>query len=237
MGARHSAVGRTARRTVRRPAPVGATALRAARPRALRRRTTAPWLLCAASLVAACSPSIVRASGTATVPTGAPIPTTTTTADPWAVPAVIDATYLNRVLAQLDHIDGDAYRDARAMNAVTPRYLQLERSIRADDAEVALDVKNLRHDLAHNWANVRQAPGDRRTTVLKLIPAPAPCVFASVSLNLADYTINPVKYPTWSVALLPAAPTTVNPTHWVLAEDGFDFHGGIPSAASACATS
>ncbi len=237
MGARHSAVVRPARPTVRRPAPVGATALRAARPRALPRRTTAPWLVCAASLVAACSPSIVRASGTATVPTGAPIPTTTTTADPWAVPAVIDATYLNRVLAELDHIDGDAYRDARAMKAVTPRYLELERSIRADDTEVALNTKIIRNAMAQDWRNVRPLPGDRHTAVIRMIPAPAPCVFAAVSVNLDDFTLKSVKYPPWSVALLPAPPSNDNPTHWVLVEDGFELDGSIPSATHACATS
>ncbi len=237
MGARHSAVGRPARPTVRRPAPVGATALRAASPRALPRRTTAPWLVCAASLVAACSPSIVRASGTATVPTGASIPTTTTTADPWAVPAVIDVAYLNRVLAELDHIDGDAYRDARAMNAVTPRYLELERSIRADDTEVALNTKILQAELGRNWANVRTPLGDRHTKVLKMISAPAPCIFATVTIDLDDYTVSPVKFPPWSIALLSASPTTDNPTHWVLAEDGFNPDGSTPSATSACARS
>ncbi len=183
MGARHSAVGRTARRTVGRPAPVGATALGAVRPGVVRRHTTALCFACAASLAAACSPSIVRASGTASVPTGAPIPTTTTTADPWAVPAVINATYLNRVLAELNHIDGDAYRDARAMNAVTPRYLELERSIRADDAEVALVTKDLRNVIGQHWFNVRQVPGDRRMMVLATVPAAAPCVFAPVSMT------------------------------------------------------
>jgi len=207
------------------PARVGASAT-------LARRSV---LVCAAALVAACSPSIVRASGTATVPTGAPIPTTTTTADPWAVPAVIDATYLNRVLAELDHVDGDALRETRAMNAVTPRFVELERSIRADDAEVALVTKDVRSVMGQNWFNIRQVPGDRHTKVLTILPARAPCVFASVSIDFDDFTLKPVKYPPWSIALLPAPPTIDNPTHWVLVEDGYELNGSIPSAASACA--
>jgi len=193
-------------------------------------------LVCAAALVAACSPSIVRASGTAAVPTGAPIPTTTTTADPWAVPAVIDATYLNRVLAELDHVDGDAHRDARLMSAVTPRYLELERSIRADDAEVALGTKVLQSDIQQHWFNVRQVPGDRHMRVRAIIPASPPCVFASVEMDLNDFTVKPVTYPPWSIALLPAPPSTTNPTHWVLVQDGFELDGSIPSATRACAT-
>ena len=46
------------------------------------------------------------------VPTAQVRPAPPTTADPYAVPAVIDIAYVNRVLAALDQVDGDATREA-----------------------------------------------------------------------------------------------------------------------------
>ncbi len=70
--------------------------------------------LCAGLVVLAACSSGTKPGGTATVPTAAPTTTTTAAADPWAVPATITPAYLDRVLAELDHIDGNAKRDARA---------------------------------------------------------------------------------------------------------------------------
>ena len=77
---------------------------------------------------------------------------TTTTVDPWAVPAAITAAYVNRVLAELNHIDGDAIRSARAANALTPKFNELEMSIRATPQELQLVYQCLGQDQGRRLA-------------------------------------------------------------------------------------
>jgi hypothetical protein len=160
---------------------------------------------------------------------------TTTTADPWAVPSTITAPYLDRVLAELNHIDGNAFRDARAHNAVTPTYVADERAIRADDAEVALQEADLGKYVASGFAAIRSNPGDIAMTVVRMLPAPAPCVIGAVSVDFSAVTSSPISYPPWFIALVPRAPDAANPTHWALADDGFQSDGASLNAATACA--
>jgi len=64
-------------------------------------------------------PSATSSRPAATAPAAAPGPTTTTApADPYAVPEVIDAAYVNRVLAALYAIDGDTTREVLATGRV-----------------------------------------------------------------------------------------------------------------------
>lgn len=77
-----------------------------------------------AVLVACSSDPQSSAEPSATVPTA---PATTTTTDPYAVPAVIDAAYVNRVLAGLDAAFGDIVRElasARRLPDNTPDRLK-----------------------------------------------------------------------------------------------------------------
>ena len=74
-------------------------------------------------------------------------------------------------------------------------------------------------------------------TVETLLPAVRPCVLASVAIDLTAVTVGaPQTYPQWYVALVPAAANDVNPTHWALADDGFESSGNAPQALQACAT-
>ena len=86
---------------------------------AVTRRTAIPAVLAALALLAsaACSgggadkgsaganPTLAT-DPPRTNPTLATVPAPTTTTNPYAVPAVIDAAYVNRVLAGLDAADG-----------------------------------------------------------------------------------------------------------------------------------
>jgi len=196
------------------------------------------------AVLAACSTS-TKSGGTATVapsaPTTAPttaIPTTSTTADAWAVPATITPEYLNRVLAELDHIDGDAFRDARAHNAVTPRFIELEQAIRAGTHELDFQEREITQEIEKGWSKIRQVPGDRVITVEHILTAPAHCVLAAVAIDFSGVTVGaPLAYPQWYAALVPSDPSTINPTHWAFADDGFEPNGGAPTPEAACAVS
>jgi hypothetical protein len=203
------------------------------------------WPFCAGLAVLAACSSATRSGGTGTVPPSAPTtvpgtaaPATATTADPWAVPATITPEYLDRVLAELDHIDGDAFRDARAHNAVTPTFIELEGAIRAGPHELAFQEKEVDTTMAVGWKNIKEMPGDRVMTVESLLTAPPPCVLAAVAIDFSPRTVSkPVPYPQWYAALVPSQVNKTNPTHWSLADDGFEPDGGPPSPDQACAVS
>ena len=194
--------------------------------------------LCVGLVVLAACSSGSKPGGSASVPAAAATAASTTTADPWAVPSTITPAYLDRVLAKLNHIDGEAFRDARAHNAVTPTYITDEESIRASPNEVQLREDLVNKDVAIHWAGVTNVPGDRRMTVMSILTAPRPCVLAAVSVDFAPITVGaPQKYPPWYVALVPRTSSDVNSTHWALADDGFEPGGGAPTPGHACAVS
>ncbi len=63
----------------------------------------------------------------------ATVPASTTTTDPYAVPATIDIAYLNRVFAALEKINGDATRLIVAHHAITPDAAKLLSAIYTED--------------------------------------------------------------------------------------------------------
>jgi hypothetical protein len=192
--------------------------------------------LCAGLVVLAACSSGTKGSGTATVPPAAPT-TASATTDPWAVPSTITAPYLDRVLAELNHIDGNAFRDARAHNAVTPTYLADERAIRAGAHELQVSEELINEDITMHWTDVRPVPGDRSMAVTSILSAPDPCILAAVNVDFSSITVGaPQTYPPWYVALVPTPMSGTNSTHWVLADDGFEPGGGPPSSSHACAT-
>ena len=193
--------------------------------------------LCVGLVVLAACSSGSKPGGSATVPSAAAT-AASTTADPWAIPSTITPAYLDRVLAELNHIDGNAFRDARAHNAVTQTYVADERAIRASPHEIQLREDLVNKDVAIHWAGVANVPGDRRMTATSILTEAAPCVLAAVSVDFAPITVGPPqKYPPWYVALVPRASTDINLTHWALADDGFEPNGEPPTPAHACAVS
>ena len=191
--------------------------------------------ICAGLAVLAACSSGTRPGGTATVPSAPATTTPTTTADPWAVPATITAPYVDRVLAELNHIDGTAKRSARTAGVITSTFTLLESEIRAGKANLDLVTRDWQQNIDRQFAGIRATPGDRHTTVTKLLPAPLPCVLAAVAVDFSDVTVGEArKYPPWYVALVPTSSSADNPTHWSFADDGFEPNGGAPDPAHAC---
>jgi hypothetical protein len=175
-----------------------------------------------------CSSGSANPGGTATV---------RTSVDPWAVPAVITVPYVNRVLAELNHIDGDAIRSARAANAITPKFQQLEMATSATPQEFQLVEQVWTKTKTNGWTNISPSPGDVVSTVLRLTDASASCVVAKVRENLQPEGPGGVGIaPQWWVALLPHPPSAINPTHWAFVFNGYETSptpGGVP--INACA--
>ncbi len=182
--------------------------------------------LCAATVVAACAGGAVHPRGAATVPTVPP-----TTGDPWAVPSTIDAAYIDRVLAFLDHMQGEALRSVRQSNSLTSRYQTIEAAIRADAHEIRLQDALQRQNIAAGWPNISAVPGDRYSQVQRILQSGPTCIVAAVNEDFSRLTVaKPVPYPQWYVGLLHSDQSMVNPTHWAISYDGYESAGGVPDA-------
>lgn len=189
-------------------------------PRAVRLALVA--LLLAAS--AACrASSAEKVSGpTATVATE-PAPTTTT--NPYAVPPVIDAAYVNRVLAGLDSVTGDVVRLVVQTRTIPPEAYDRLRAVYAEDKWLQLDIDSLQSDLRNGLVGYRPQPGNAVTTVTQLLTVSPTCVFSRVNRDYSPVGTNSSSSDTQWIALKPLNrdrdPSGYNKTGWALAYSGF----------------
>lgn len=177
-------------------------------------------LVVATFLVAACSNGSDEAQQRTTVPTA---PALTTTTNPYTVPEVIDAAYVNRVLAGLDAAVGDVVRMVAQERTVSPEALARLRAIYSHE-EATAQANGLILDLAAGFPGFRG--GDRRSTVSKVVTVSPECIFAEVSRDMTPVAANPSPdlAVQW-VALRPLDaendPGHFNPTPWVMVFDGY----------------
>ena len=173
---------------------------------------------------AACSDSRAdKASPTATVATDPP-PTTTT--NPYAVPAVIDIAYVNRVLAGLDAAIGDVLRIIMRANTIPTEAFDRLKALYADPDFLQIQFDNYQSDIRKKFASYKSPPGNQTTTVVRLITAKTTCIFAQVQRNYAAVSASgaPDPHALW-VGLRPIDeaqdPNHYNPTLWAYTYDGF----------------
>jgi hypothetical protein len=155
----------------------------------------------------------------------ATVPQATTTTDPYAVPPVIDEAYVNRVLAGLDQVVGDAVRSVVRTRLLDEEVLLRLKAISSDDA-LQLKLNGLQKDLLGGMEGYRDPPGNKITTATRLIAANPSCVFAEVVKNFSAVNADGAQHLSiqW-VALVPLDPTRdpkhYNVTGWMFAYDGF----------------
>ncbi len=173
---------------------------------------------------AACSGATADKAGpTATVRTEPPA---TTTTNPYAVPAVIDAAYVNRVLAGLDAIRGDVARLVlRTQNIPREAYDRLK-AMYADPDFLQINIDGLQLDIREGFRAYRPEPGNNVTLVRELITARPDCIFARVDRDRSAVGVKPPPNVSveW-VALRPLDrardPAGYNATGWAYVYDGF----------------
>lgn len=178
----------------------------------------------ALSAPAACSPSSAnRAGPTATVATDPP---QTTTTNPYAVPAVIDAAYVNRVLAGLDGLRGDVTRIILSSRTIPRDAYDRMRAMYGTDEWLQLRIDSFQTDTRRGFVGYKPDPGNQTTSVIQLITTSSKCIFARVT---RDYSAvgpgaTPASDKNW-VGLIPhdrtRDPTGYNPTSWSFSYDGF----------------
>lgn len=184
-------------------------------------RRTAVLGICGALLGACADKPAEPAVPSATVQTA---PATTATTNPYTVPAVIDAAYVNRVLAWFDQVEGDVVRHVIAVRTLTPEDVAVLRAINASDGlfQVALDA--YQYTLRTGLGGFLPNPGNVRTVVVEILSAKSSCVYVKVDRDASAVARNPnPSLRTEWVALrrLDSPPTPSNPTGW-----GYVLNGG-----------
>jgi hypothetical protein len=158
-------------------------------------------------------------------PTLATVPPATTTTTPYALPAVIDAAYVNRVMAGLDAVMGDATRSViRARTFTSDAYDRL-RAIYADNSLLQLVVDAVEDEIRKGFTGYKVNPGNRLTTVTSIISAKPSCIFVRVQRDYSALSSAPgSEDPQW-VALKPSDstrdPQGYNRVNWGMILDGF----------------
>jgi len=185
----------------------------------------------------ACSPSsgadrdsagtvnTVRTEPTAN-PTIATAPLATTTTNPYAVPAVIDVAYVNRVLAGLDAAVGDVARLVLRTRTITQEAYDRLKAIYGDRTFLQINIDGLERDIREGFRSYKSPAGDRKSTVSRLISARPSCIFVQISRDYSAVGINPLSelQTQWvGLRLLDQGrdPNDYNPTPWAYTYDGF----------------
>ncbi len=168
-------------------------------------------------LSAACTGKSEPLGPTATVPHA------TTTTNPYAVPAVIDEAYVNRVLAGLDHAVGDVVRLIVDTKTIPPEAIERLKTLYVGDAlQLAVDL--FQDDMFNSFRGYKEHPGDGATTVTRLITVRPNCVFAEVYKDFSAVGTNPdPAFSTQWIALVPYPMDSkgINPTGWAFSYEGF----------------
>jgi hypothetical protein len=145
----------------------------------LARRSLAVALLSVTSALAGCNGSSEPLGPTATVPQA------TTTTNPYAVPAVIDIAYVNRVLAGLDQAVGEVTRLTVNSQSIPPEAIERLKAAYLDKDLLQLAVDVYQDRLISEFAGMIPNPGNRVTTVVELISASPDCIFAKVDVDVS----------------------------------------------------
>ena len=157
-----------------------------------------------------------------TVPTLAP---TTTTTNPYAVPAVIDAAYVNRVLAGLDAAVGDIVRLVVRTKAIPREAIEQLKATYLDQQLLQLQIDSFQTDLRGGLQGYRAEPGNARTTVTELITALQSCIYVKVNRDVSAVATSsdPRLGTQWIAIRHTSSPGSFNfnPTGWGYVYEGF----------------
>ncbi|MGI8808306.1 MAG: hypothetical protein ACR2KK_10770 [Acidimicrobiales bacterium] len=149
-----------------------------------------------------------------------------------ARPEIDEVASLNRILAGLDGVMGDLQRTLVRERRITPEVTDLLQSIYTGP-ELLNQIDAFRADVANGLTGYRKPPGNRVTTVSRLITASPICVFAEVSRDYAPVTEGRAPRPASLYVILVEKsevddPKQLNPTPWAMLYDGVQADGSQP---------
>jgi hypothetical protein len=178
-----------------------------------------------ASVACQSSSGADRGAAANTVATEPPATATTATTSPYAVPAVIDVTYVNRVLAGLDAVVGDVTRLVVRTKTIPREAYDRIKAVYVDPDFMQLTIDNFQTDIRRNFAGYKPEPGNKLTLVTELITAQSTCIFAKVKRDYSNVAVTPSTSESLWVAIKPLDqqrdPNRYNTTSWAFSYDGY----------------
>ena len=161
-----------------------------------------------------------------------PLPTTTT--NPYAVPAVIDVAYINRVLAGLDAVRGNTLRIVIRTNTIPPEAYDQVKALYTNPAPMQETIDGYQRGIRERFVNYKPDPGNRISTVARIVTTQPTCIFVQVKRDYSAVSLNPTgDFQTQWVGLRPLDqardPHGYNPTSWAYVYDGFEPDRSQPS--------
>ena len=192
------------------------------------RRTAIRAALVTASLLAsaACSGGGADKGSAGANPTVATDPPRTTTTNPYAVPAVIDVAYVNRVLAGLDAAVGDVVRLVVSSKTIPPEAFDRLKALYATADAMQLIIDGFQLDMRRGFTGYVAAPGNKRSSVTQIVSAQPTCIFVKAERDYRAVSPNALATPDiqW-IGLKPLDssrdPKGYNATAWAFFYEGF----------------
>lgn len=175
-------------------------------------------------LAGACGGGDDTAAPDPTVPTSVATPSTavTTPSDPFTIPEVIDAAYVDRVLVELNKVYGDVVRKIRATGRYERSDLDPLRAI-FNDPLLESQVTQFATIVSHDPALYKQPIGDRTIAVKELLTVGPDCIYAKAVFDTSAVAADPPPVREKYIVLRPtqagADPAHVNPTPWSMSSE------------------
>ncbi|MDP9072078.1 MAG: hypothetical protein M3N68_12525, partial [Actinomycetota bacterium] len=145
--------------------------------------------------------------------------------------ATIDEAYVNKVLAALDAVDGEATRLIVQNRNLVPEATARLRAI-YDESEFREQVDVWLRQLQEGLRNFKPDPGPQRTTVRRVVSASATCVFSEVQQEFSAAAIEPSAPNRAFVQLVPLDRSRdqrrLNTTAWMIRQEGDTADGSDP---------
>jgi hypothetical protein len=153
---------------------------------------------------------------------------------PTAAPAAgaEEAATIDRILAGLDGVMGDLQRILVRERRITPEVTERLRAIYVGP-ELLNQIDAFRADVANGLVGMRNPPGNRVTTVSRLITVSPICIFVEVMRDYAPVTEGAAPRPASLYVVLVTKsegddPRQLNPTPWAMLYDGVQVDGSQP---------
>jgi hypothetical protein len=142
------------------------------------------------------------------------------------------AATIDRILAGLDGVMGDAQRMLVRDRRITPEVTDRLRAIYVGP-ELLNQIDALRTDVGNGLVGLKDPPGNRVTTVSRLITVSPICIFVEVKRDYSPLTSGVGRPPASLYVVLVTKeeaddPRQLNPTPWAMLYDGVQVDGSQP---------
>jgi hypothetical protein len=143
-----------------------------------------------------------------------------------------EAASIDRILAGLDGVMGDAQRLLMRERRISPEVTDRLQAIYVGP-ELLNQIDAFRADVANGLVGIKDPPGNRVTTVSRLITVSPICIFVEVSRDYSPATAGAAPRPSKLYVVLVTKtegddPRQLNPTPWAMLYDGVQTDGSQP---------